>query len=502
LPQRLPGPLCNLYQDRKLKFIKDTLITFSTQIIAVVLGIAVAIVIARVLGPEGKGAYSLIILVPTLLALLGNLGIGIANTYFGGSRRYNWAELSSNSLVSALALGIVLAFAFLAYFFIVNPTFLKDIEPRCLALATLVVPLSLLTMYFSLILLGQNRIKEYNLVHLAQASISLVLILFLLLAVKGGVFGTIVAWASATLVAAILSILLVRRTTNIKWSFHPQLFKDSVKFGVKGYLGNVIQFLNYRLDMFLVAFFMSVTFVGYYSISVAMAEALWYFPGAVGTVIFARTPRLSAKEANTSTPQICRNTFFITILFALVLAALGKYIIMLFFGSAFLPALKPLWILLPGIVALSIPKVLSNEIAGRGKPIVGTIAAGISVAVNIPLNLLLIPKMGISGAALASTVSYSVAAVVVLAAFLKISGNSWVDTVLLKQEDLRIYAGALSTARNLNVRIEARRLTTQAFSLLNPRFWRGKFASENPPASNERDSAEQQGEDAKSKENQ
>ncbi len=427
-----------------MKFIKDTLITFSTRIIAVILAIVVAIIVARVLGPEGKGAYTLIILVPTLLALLGNLGIGIANVYFGGKKKYSWADLTSNSLVSALALGILLAIAFLAYFFIFHPSFLKDVEPRFILLATLVVPFSLLTMYFSSILLGQNRIKEYNLIGLAQGGATLALILFLLLALKGGVFSTILAWASAALIATIISILLVRRVTQITWSFHPRLFKDSVKFGIKGYLGNVIQFLNYRLDMLLVAFFMSLTFVGYYSISVAMAEALWYFPTAVGTIIFARTPGLSAEEANRSTPRICRNTFFITILAALVLFIISKPIITLLFGSAFLPALKPLWILLPGIVALSICKVLSNEIIGRGKPMINTVAAGVSLAVNIPLNLLLIPKMGIAGAALASTISYTVTTIIVLIAFLRISKNSWFNTIIIKPQDLRIYTGVFA----------------------------------------------------------
>lgn len=466
-----------------------------------ILGIAAAIVIARVLGPSGKGAYALIILVPTLLALLGNLGIGSANVYFGGSRKHDWANLASNSLISALGLGVLLTVGFLAYFFILQPSFLREIEPRCLLLATLVVPFSLLTMYFSLILLGQDRIKEYNLVRLAQGGVNVVLILFLLLALKGGVFSVILAWAIAALIAAIVSILLVRRTTNIKWSFHRQLFGDSVKFGVKGYLGNAMQFLNYRLDMFLIVFFMNVTFVGYYSISVVMAEALWYFPSTVGTVIFARTPGMKAEDANRSTPRICRNTLFITILAALVIFAVGEYMITLLFGSAFLPALKPLWILLPGVVALSIPKVLAPEISGRGKPIVGTIAAGVSLAVNIPLNLLLIPRMGIAGAALASTISYTVSALVVLAFFLRISKNSWVDTVLLKREDLKIYRSALSTARSLNVKYQATALTKQAFSLLNPGFWRGKSISDNSSTRNEEQSIVQQGEDKESQAN-
>jgi O-antigen/teichoic acid export membrane protein len=485
-----------------MKFIRDILITFSTHILAVALSLAVAIAIARLLGPEGKGAYSLIILVPTLLTLVGNLGIGIANTYFGGSRKYRWADLSSNSLISAVGLGIVVAVAFLAYFYAFRPSWLTDIESRSILMATLVVPFSLLIMYFSSILLGQYKIKEYNLVLLAQSGALLILVLLVLLALKGGVFGAIVAWAGATLVATIFSILLVRRTTSVKWSFHPLVFKDSVKFGIKGYLGNAIQFLNYRLDMVLVAFFMNITFVGYYSISVALAEALWYLPGAVGTVIFARTPGMKAEDANRSTPRICRNTFFVTIMAALVLFALSRYIITLFFGSAFLPALKPLWILLPGIVALSIPKVLGNEIAGRGKPIVGTIVAGVSLAVNIPLNLLLIPRIGISGAALASTVSYSVSAVVVLAAFLKISGNSWIDTILLKREDLKIYTGVLSTVRSLNIRDEASRVATQAFSLFSPSFWTGESVGRNLPASSEQDSVEHQGENTKCGKNQ
>ena len=462
-----------------MKFIKDILITFSTQIVAVILGIAVTVVIARVLGPEGQGAYSLILLVPTLLALFGSLGISIANTYFGGSRKHDWTRLASNSLVSALGLGTLLAIGFLAYFFIFQPSFLRETEPRCLVLAALAVPLSLLTTYFTAILLGQERIKEYNLVFLAQSGASLMLVLLVLLVARGGVFGTIAAWAGATLVAAVISILLVRRTTNIGWSFHRQLFKDSVRFGLKSYLGGTITFLNYRVNIFLVALFMSVNFVGYYSVSVYMAEALWYLPGAVGTLVFARTPGMKTEEANVSTPRICRNTFFLTIMASLLLFVLGRYIILLLYGPAFLPALKPLWILLPGVVALSIPKVLSNEMAGRGKPIVGTVASGVALAVNVPLSILLIPKIGISGAALASTISYIVGAVVVLGFFLRISKSSLVDTVLLKREDLEIYRGAFSAARRLNVKYEATALARQAFSLLSPGFWRGKPADSN-----------------------
>lgn len=430
-----------------MRFIKDTLTTFSTQIIGVILGLAAAIIIARVLGPSGKGAYTLIILVPTLLATFGTLGIGVANLYFVGKKKYKLADITSNSVVLASGLGILFAAAFLAYFYHFHPSFLKGADPLCVLIATLVLPFSLLTAYFIHILLGEQKINKYNLIHLVQISSFLVFLLFFLF-IERSVLSAIMAWVFATLVTTITAILLVRRLTPIGLSFHFPLFKDSVKFGGQGYLGNVLSFLNYRVDMFMVNFFMGVTFVGYYSVAVGLAEALWYFPGAVGTMMLARTPRLNSEEANESTPRICRNTIFLTLLAAVLLFAFGKTIINLFFGASFLPALKPMWILLPGIVALSINKVLCNELIGRGKPIIGTIAAVVSLVINIPLNLLLIPMWGISGAAFASTVSYSVCTVVPLIAFMRISQNSLFDTLIIKPQDLKIYTSIFTNGKS------------------------------------------------------
>ncbi|MHB1041651.1 MAG: flippase [Eubacteriales bacterium] len=437
-----------------MRFVRDTLVTFSTQMAIVVLGIVSTVLIARTLGPGGKGAYTILTLVPAMLALLGNLGIDIANIYLGGSKKYSWDVLVSNSFVVALFLGLPLACAFLAYYFIARPSFLINISPLCVIPATLTVPLLLFGRYFQCILMGQNRITKYNLVTLLQSATFVVLALLALLIFRQGILGVILGWMTAAMTSAIFSLLLVHKTTPVKWDFHPAAFQDSLKFGVKTYLGSLMQTISYRVDMFLVAVLivpasLATAQVGYYSVSVSLAEALWYFPGAVGVVILSRTPGISAAEANKSTPRICRNTLFITFLLAIVLFALGKAVIVLFFGPAFLPALRPLYILLPGIVALSIFKVLADEMAGRGKPMVLTISTGIAMLVNIPLNLLLIPRMGIEGAALASTVSYSACAFIVLVMFLRISRARFSDTVIIKKEDLQLYAAVLLSGLKL-----------------------------------------------------
>jgi O-antigen/teichoic acid export membrane protein len=455
-----------------LKFIKDLFITFSTQITIVALGFGTIIVISRVLGPAGQGAYSLIILIPTIIAMVGNLGIGIANAYFGGKRKYKLSDIATNSVVAAAGFGIILAAAFLVYYSVFNPSFLSDVKGEAVVIATFAMPFSLLIMYFGFILLGQGRIKEFNLVGLTQGGTILLLTLLLLLVIQKNVLSPVMAWIGGVILAATISIWLVRRITSMSRGFNYSLFKESVKFGVQGYLGNVIQFLNYRLDMLLVAMLMSLEFVGYYSVAVPLAEALWYFPSAVGTVIFARTITLSPEEANKSTPKICRNTLFLTILAALILLFLSKYIIILLFGSAFLPALRPLQILLPGVVALSIVKVLGNEISGRGKPIINTYIAGTSLAINIPLNLLLIPRIGISGAALASTISYTASAAFGVVTFVKISGVRWTELLILKPADFMIYRQVLSGVYSAGTDKDKRKLILQQILLeLNPRSW-------------------------------
>ena len=128
--------------------------------------------------------------------------------------------------------------------------------------------------------------------------------------------------------------------------------------------------------------------------------------------------------------------------------AVRKDVILLLYGSEFLPSVRPLWILLPGIVSLSVYKVLGNEIAGRGKPVINSIALGVSLVVNFFLNWLLIPRWGISGAAFASTVSYTVTAVMTLVVFTKMSGNSWFDTIVVKGEDLKIYMKLATDAKS------------------------------------------------------
>ena len=110
---------------------------------------------------------------------------------------------------------------------------------------------------------------------------------------------------------------------------------------------------------------------------------------------------------------------------AILLALLAVPFIRLFFGAAYLDAVTPLLFLLPGIILGSLSRVLANDIAARGRPELNMYTALIVIIVNIICNLLLIPAMGIAGAALATTIAYSLTTVFRIFIYAWLSKNKW-----------------------------------------------------------------------------
>ena len=114
---------------------KNSAITFSSQILIFVSGLATSIILARALGPKGKGIYTLIILIPTVMLKLGSLGIEAANVYFTGSKKYKIEDIVSNSLLSSILLGSILFLLFFnIYHLSIFQNFLKSNQLNDIAL--------------------------------------------------------------------------------------------------------------------------------------------------------------------------------------------------------------------------------------------------------------------------------------------------------------------------------------------------------------------------------
>jgi O-antigen/teichoic acid export membrane protein len=433
-------------------FSKDSLITFLSEVLIFIFGFAASIILARILGPTGKGIYSLILLIPGLLLTFGSFGIESANVYFVGSRKYKIEDIVSNSLILAFFLSVFLILIFLV---ISQLNFFQDfirtnqIPILYLWLAVLIIPLSLLLGFFRNILRGKGDITDYNKVRILESAIFLIGIIFFLMIFQKNIFGAVLSYLLSIICACLLNVFLIRKITQIRFYLTKNLLRDSLIYGGKVYLANAMSFLNYRLDMLLIALFLTPAAVGFYSIAVGIAEKLFIISGTLAGVLFPKISSLSSGEASDFTPKVSRHTFFLMIVASLFLAILAQPLIKILFGVNFLPSVLPLLILLPGIIAFGIGGVLAADLSGRGRPEFAFYSSFACLIVNIILNIIFIPKWGIGGAALASSISYWIDTLIILLVFLKISQKSLSEILIIKKEDFRDYLQLLSNLKNL-----------------------------------------------------
>ncbi|TPW13019.1 MAG: polysaccharide biosynthesis protein, partial [bacterium] len=174
----------------------------------------------------------------------------------------------------------------------------------------------------------------------------------------------------------------------------------------------------------------------------SMAQVLWYLPDSVGRILFPRVAASTREEANRLTPMVCRHTMFITAVACLSLWITGPWVVGLLYGEGFEASVQPMNLLLPGILASVLNRVLSKYLSGVGEPRLNSIASILSLVVNIPLLFFLVGALNVTGAAIATSLAYIVNGIVMLVFFVRVSGTSYRSCLVPSLEDLKIYPAA------------------------------------------------------------
>lgn len=421
--------------------------TLLRQVSSVVISLGLSIFLARTLEPEGNGIYALAILLPTLLASFFNLGLAPANVYF-----ISRGDISvRNAFKSNLWIGCFLSILGISagmLVIILFPNILFPGVPSLLLLISLFTfPINLIRSFLVSLLQGIQDFKRFNSL---LTFIPIANILFIIIVIWGfnlNVLGAIIGYTLAQGFGLLLTIYTLRPYLN-KNNVSVPLFeyaKKSINYGWKAHLSNILAFLNYRLDIFLLNLFLNPTATGIYVIAVQIAERLWIVSSAVSTVILPRLSELHNDEntRRSLTPLIARWVLFITLIAALIIAVVSKFFIRILFGEAYIEANTALLLLLPGIVLLSFARILANDIAARGKPELNMYTALMIITINTIANIILIPRFGINGAAIATSLSYSANTITKLYLYSQISQNKWWQSVLITQDDLILIKGIL-----------------------------------------------------------
>ena len=424
------------------RFNKNIISTFFFQLLLILIGILVSILLARVLGPTGRGIFALILIVPETVIKIGSFGIESATVFLIAEKKYPTRLVVSNSCMLTLFACLIIIIFFIFLFnleifhkFIAN----NQIAWSNFLIVASAIPFCIFFRNFVSIFQGLQKITLYNTFIISQNLIYLILLSFFFIFMQSKISCAVFAYLISWILIFIVALYISNKIIDFSFKYNSKISKTAIKFGVKTHIANLAQFLNYRLDVFIIAMYLPPESVGYYAVATLISERLWTIPNSIGIVLFPKISSTSNENANLITAQVARNTLFLVTCLVIIIAIASYPIIYYLFGEEFIPAVKPMLFLLPGITTLSVSKIFAADLSGRGSPQYAIYGSTSSLISNVFLNLILIPRFGIGGAAIASSISYTIASTILFLAFINVSRIPWKDTLFLKSSDFLNY---------------------------------------------------------------
>lgn len=382
------------------------MVLFGTQVFGAGIGIVNGILLARLLGPAGKGDYYLLILLPTTAMVLIQLGLQQAFAFFAARGRT--VGLLTKAVVLTAALSVAALLAVTALLPLLSDTFLHGLGLGQILFALLALPLALNATFTTGILVGRQAVRWYSGVNVVSPLATTVLLILILGGLGPSVNAAIAVYLIASSIQTMGMAVGARRVTTADVVTKSVSYRQLFRYGLPFYPASLTGFFSYRLDAYLIAWLISAPSesLGYYSMAVGLAEMVFFFPNAVSTIFFPHVAGSPRDEADRQVAMVTRVTLLVTGSFTLLLIPAAVMMIWILL-PAFGPSILPFIVLLPGVVALGAAKVVGGYMTGIGRPGINSYVSVSSLAVNIVANLVLIPRFGISGAAAASLMSYS-----------------------------------------------------------------------------------------------
>ena len=412
-------------------------ITLASRALVFFLSLVTNVVLARALGPDGRGLYALAVILPSVLVLAANLGVGNALTYYLARRTYDTSAVIGQTTSLALVLGVASFAVLVALVTLFGSQLLPGVPHNLVLLAGASLPLALFFYYCLSFTQGMEAFWAYNSLYVINAAAVLVF-LGALVFFPGSVTVAVVAWSVSWVPTAVLGLWWLAHWGRLNVRFDPKMSRSLLRFGIVGYLSFLTNFFNFRLGTFLVNIFRNAAQVGLYTIAVTLAETIYQVSVSAAIVLAPRVAAGEAVEGDKATGRVSRMVLVISLAAAVALGAVAPLLIRVLFGSRFAGSAIAVWLLLPGIVAFSVSRVLSSYLLGRNKQHIDFGASLAGLVVTIALDLLLIPPYGFGGAAAASSVAYTVTLLVNLVWVVRHSTLGAGDLLLPSWEDFRI----------------------------------------------------------------
>jgi len=401
---------------------RSALSHFLARLSAVGLGLALLALAARQ-GPAEQGVFSLLVATEAVYAALFS-GFGLVVARQVSHHREAAARWLGGALVLALGAGGVGALVFWA----AGGALADAPAYRYLPALALAAPLLLLTPTVSGLYLGLGRMGPINALTVAPPAVALLALgAWALAGQPVTLWAVMMVWLGARMLVGLAGAAWAWRDQRGRAPDWPAWRSQAAFCTVLG-LTNLISWLNYRIDLFIVEAFGSLSATGVYAIAVTVTELLWFISSSVSAAAYGRIGQPDREAAAKLTVRLMHFNLAVLLIASPLLVGLSAWGLPRVLGEPYADAVPLMLWLLPGVWAYGCASTLSAYYTNfLGKPRLSAAVAGASLLINVGACLVLVPRLGATGAAIATSLSYGLAITWGLALFRRHAGLRWRD---------------------------------------------------------------------------
>lgn len=401
--------------------------TMINKIMYAVLMFVANALVTRALGTALKGEYTYVINVANIIAIIAGLGVYQSIPF------YNRKAQGKYDVVQEYL--DIFIMQFLIYLIISIGVFFAGGRTISIALICTLVMMDTLSQQLNMLLLIHDIFMR-NRIFIWGAYVNFAASIICYIFAKDNLIAAVSVLVIMKLFYVIGYIIAsgrIPKPFNVKW----KVFFEKIHFGYIPMLSFLMITLNYKVDVLMLKAFkeVSATQLSYYSTGVQIAELAWFIPDVFKEVLFSKTAKKNNYDEISAVLRIS-NAVITCIILGIIL--LGKFFIRIVYGADFVPSYGVTVMLFLGIPAMSWFKIIYTLFNAQGKRKTSFSVLLVSAIINVVMNFLTIPHIGIYGAALASILSYSVCGIIFIILYAKLSGEKVYNLILMKKSDLKV----------------------------------------------------------------
>jgi len=406
--------------------IKRIIGTSAGKLITALAGFAIIVINAHYIGAVGVGTISLILLGITFINLVSNFIGGPAIVYllprFDAFRlivpSYLWAFLCSSA-------GSVL----LSTSGLIPSVYVFDVFWLSFFVTVTSVNLT--------ILLAKERFVIYNVLGSLQILITLSVLTFLVFwSGNHTVTAYLFAFYAGIITSFIVSLIAIRKLIHFSDIEElPSVVITLLKYSPFMQFGTIFQMVNYRLSYYIIERFFGPGLLGVFTVGTQVSESVWIVGRGAATVHYARMSNtLDMNYARNLTLALIKGVFCMTLLLLIVMVLLPQSVYVFLFGAGFAEARVVVLILAPGMLFTSVTMIISHFFSGIGLPRYSMYGSAVGLVLTVSAGFVLIPVLGIKGAALTTSLSYFVCMCYLLFVFIRKTGIGYNEFKIRKSD--------------------------------------------------------------------